>query len=101
MKRTIVLVVMCVVLAACWGNPDATQQHAIEALDEMLKQGRMTPEQHAALRAGFEARTSAGVDIVNQLVQGLLFAVATYFGVQWRRGPVATPQERVQRRARA
>ena len=84
-------------LAGCGLMNAQEQQDALAALDEMLRSGSITRAQYEALREGV---LSSGVGAWWQQVLGTVVAAgAAYVGVQLRRGPVATPQERVARRS--
>jgi predicted small lipoprotein YifL len=83
-------------LTACGLLSPEQQDDALRVIDAMLQQQTITPEQHAALR---DAILSGGthawwVDAL-QMLGG---AALAYFGVQARRGPVATAAERSARK---
>jgi len=80
--RFLLLLVSGVLLAACGVTPEV--QAAIDTVREMEAQGRITPEQAAALVAGFESAAAYGI---RDAVFDFLWAAGLYFGVMARRGP--------------
>lgn len=91
---TLVIGAVC---AGCGLMSPQQQADALAALDEMFRNGAITRAQYEALREGVLASSSA--NWWQQIVGTVAAAGLAYVGVQMRRGPVATPQERVARRA--
>lgn len=87
--------VLLMSLTAC-GLLSPEQQHtALSVLDGMRAQGTISQAQYDALVEALLSGSS--VAWWQQLAQILGSAALAYFGVQWRRGPVATPSERAAR----
>lgn len=82
--------------AACGLMSPAQQQTALAVVDEMLRNGSITAAQWEAMREAILAASSANWWSV--AAQTVLGGALGYVGVQMRRGPVATPDERVARR---
>lgn len=95
--RCAVLGAFLLCLTACGLLSPEQQDDALRVIDAMLQQQTITAEQHAALRdAILRGGTQAWWVELAQMVGG---AALAYFGVQLRRGPVATAQERATRKA--
>ncbi len=94
--KLLVVLATGVLMVACM--TPSQQLAALQALDEMHKSGAITDAQFDDLRQGIVAAGTA--TFWQQVVGTVGSAVLTYAGVQARRGPVATPEERVARRAR-
>jgi hypothetical protein len=90
------LMALCAVMfCACGLLSPEQQQTALQVVDSMYGQGAITQAQHDALvQALLSGSTTAWWQ---QLVQVIGSAALAYAGVQWRRGPVATPTERAAR----
>ena len=90
-----VLAAFCLLFVSCGLLDPAQQQAMLETINELEATGKITPTMAAAQR---ELVMSNGVGPWWQQGLGIVIAaVSAYLGVQWRRGPSATPQERVQR----
>jgi hypothetical protein len=85
------------IVASCGLMSPQQQSEALAAVDEMLKNGAITPEQYAALREGILSASTSGW--WQQVVGTVVAAGLAYVGVQVRRGPVATTDEREHRLA--
>jgi hypothetical protein len=93
--RTAAMFFLACMLASCaWLTPEQ-QQTALQVVDSMMAQGSITRAQHDALVEALLSGSSTAW--WQQLVQVIGGAALAYAGVQWRRGPVATPAERVAR----
>ena len=94
-----VCIVVLAVFLGCVGMSPEQQNEALQVIDEMLKNGSITHAQWEAMReAILSASTTNWWATAAQTVLG---AGLAYIGVQARRGPVATPAERQNRRAAA
>lgn len=87
--------VVAILFASC-GLLSPEQQHtALQVLDSMRAQGTISQVQYDALVESLLSGSTTAWWI--QLVQVIGSAALAYAGVQWRRGPVATPSERAAR----
>ena len=90
-----IAILLCLLLVACM-TPQQ-QADALAALDDMLRSGAITRSQYEALREGV---VGSGLSTwITQALGFIVTGVATYSAVQRARGPVATPAERVARKA--
>jgi hypothetical protein len=88
--------IVCVLALASCGLLSPEQQHtALQVLDGMRAQGTITQAQYDALVESLLSGSTTAWWM--QLVQVIGSAALAYAGVQWRRGPVATPSERAAR----
>lgn len=93
--KIILLIVVALFLVSCGIMSPQQQAQAMETLNDMLAKGTITKAQYDAL---VEVLMSAGqAQWWQQLALTAGGAALSYLGVQWRRGPVATPEERVAR----
>lgn len=93
--RVVAMFALACLLASCaWLTPEQ-QQTALQVVDSMAAQGSITRAQHDALVEALLSGSSTAW--WQQLVQIIGGAALAYAGVQWRRGPVATPSERAAR----
>jgi hypothetical protein len=84
----------CMLASCAWLTPEQ-QQTALQVVDSMAAQGSISRAQHDALVEALLSGSSTAW--WQQLVQVIGGAAWAYAGVQWRRGPVATPTERAAR----
>lgn len=97
MKTMLCLTLLCFILVACGLMTPQQQSEALAVVDGMLRNGSITQAQWEAMReAILSASTTNWWAAAAQTVCGGALA---YFGVQARRGPVATPDERAKRKA--
>lgn len=89
------LSVCCIVLCSCGFLSNEQQQTALQVIDQMAYQGTITAEQRSALTQAI--LTGSAQSWWAQLINIVGGAALAYAGVQWRRGPVATPSERAAR----
>lgn len=89
------LFIVCVGLCSCGLLTSEQQQTALAVIDQMAYQGTITAEQRSALTQAI--LTGSAQSWWMQLVNIVGGAALAYAGVQWRRGPVATPAERAAR----
>ena len=93
----IVVGLVGLVLVSCGLMTPQQQNEALQTVDEMLRNGSITQSQWQAMReAILSASTTNWWAAAAQTVCGGALA---YFGVQVRRGPVATPEEKARRKA--
>jgi hypothetical protein len=97
--RIAALFVVAVSLCSCGFLTNEQQATALTVIDQMAYQGTITQEQRAALVQAI--LTGSAQSWWSQLIQIVGGAALAYAGVQWRRGPVATPSERAARIAPA
>lgn len=96
-RLIIILAAIALTCAACGLMSPQQQNEALAVVDEMLRNGSITQSQWQAMReAILSASTTNWWAAAAQTVCGGALA---YFGVQARRGPVATPEERQMRRS--
>lgn len=93
--RYVLLALVAVALCSCALLSPAQQQTALSVLDGMRANGAITKAQYDALVEALLSGSSTAW--WQQLVQIAGSAALAYAGVQWRRGPVATPTERAAR----
>lgn len=96
-RRILAVLLLCLCLVSCGLMSPQQQSEALAVVDEMLRNGSITHAQWEAMReAILSASTTNWWAAAAQTVCGGALA---YFGVQARRGPVATPEERAKRKA--
>lgn len=83
-------------LAACGLMTPEQQSNALAAVDEMLRNRSITPAQHEAMREAIMSASST--QWWSQAATALVGGVIGHVTTQVRRGPVATPAERVARK---
>jgi hypothetical protein len=87
------LIVFGLLLVA--GCVSQAQCDAVMSLAELLDEGALTQEQFIMLR---DALLEGGVGWVQDVIGYGAAAAAAYFGIQAKRGPTATPEERIRRK---
>lgn len=93
--RYVLLAVCSVALCACGLLSPEQQQTALQVLDGMRANGSISQVQYDALVQSLLSGSTTAWWM--QLIQVIGSAALAYAGVQWRRGPVATPTERAAR----
>jgi hypothetical protein len=88
---------LATVFAACSGISPEHQATAVAVLSQLKDSGKISPEQYVALVDAISS--SGGSDWWMIALEVLGSAMLAYFGVQIRRGPVATAAERVARKS--
>jgi hypothetical protein len=88
-------VAVCLFLCSCGFLTNEQQTTALAVIDQMAYQGTITAEQRSALVQAI--LTGSAQSWWVQLINVVGGAALAYAGVQWRRGPVATPAERAAR----
>jgi hypothetical protein len=95
--RCVAAICFVACFAACGLLSPEQQQTALQAIDQMRANGSITQAQYEALREGI---LSSGQGAWwQQLAMTVGGAAAAYFGIQLRRGPVATMAEKVIRKS--
>lgn len=93
--RYAMYILIAVALCSCGMLSPDQQQTALQVLDGMRANGAITQAQYEALVQSLLSGST--VAWWQQLIQVIGSAALAYAGVQWRRGPVATPTERAAR----
>ncbi len=86
---------LLLVLTSCGLLTPQQQADALAAVDAMVQTGSITKAQADAMKEAI--LNGSQVAWWQQAIQVVGGAALAYAGVQWRRGPVATPIERVER----
>lgn len=84
-------------LSACSGISPEHQATAVAVLSQLRDAGKISPEQYVALVDAISS--SGGSNWWMVALEVLGSALLAYFGIQMRRGPVATADERMIRKA--
>lgn len=96
-KWAALVLLATVFLAACNLMSPQQQSDALAAADEMLRSGSITRAQWEAMREAILAASSS--QWWSQAATALVGGVIGHVTTQIRRGPIATPDERVKRAA--